>query len=138
MFNQSEFFSSVNIIHSYNRTQALADGALIDVTETACNIGFIAPVAISRAAWADCVQWSAETQSRKISLQNEPGRLSTVLSLALHACRRDSDSQRKIFKIFRVPTEGVSGRARRVELAIHISQGSDAEPAITITLPSED
>ncbi|MFX8797558.1 DUF6573 family protein, partial [Acinetobacter baumannii] len=39
------------LISSYSRAQAIADGALIDVTETAFEAGFQWPVAISRRAW---------------------------------------------------------------------------------------
>ena len=45
----------MEIIDSYTRKQAIADGVLIDVTETASEAGFRIPVALTRAVWADYV-----------------------------------------------------------------------------------
>jgi hypothetical protein len=41
------------LISSYARSEseALADGVLVDVTETAREAGFVIPVALTRAAW---------------------------------------------------------------------------------------
>ena len=43
------------VISSYTRKQALVDGALIDVGDMAWDAGFKFPVALTRAAWDDCV-----------------------------------------------------------------------------------
>ena len=45
------------VIYAYTRAEAIADGVLIDVTETAKEVGFRLPVALTAAAWADCVAW---------------------------------------------------------------------------------
>jgi hypothetical protein len=46
------------LISSYTRSEALADGVLVDVTETAREAGFVVPVALTRAAWDLCVALS--------------------------------------------------------------------------------
>lgn len=46
------------VISSYSRKQAIEDGVLIDVTEAANQLGFRVPVAMTSAAWGDCVEWS--------------------------------------------------------------------------------
>ena len=46
------------LISSYTRSEALADGVLVDVTETAREAGFVIPVALTRAAWDLCVALS--------------------------------------------------------------------------------
>ena len=50
-------FTAADIISSYTRADALADGQLIDVTQTAKEAGFRLPVALTRPAGADCVAW---------------------------------------------------------------------------------
>jgi hypothetical protein len=42
------------LISSYTRSEAFADGVLVDVTETAREAGFVIPVALTRAAWDLC------------------------------------------------------------------------------------
>ena len=44
-------------IDVYTRAQALADGALRDVTDLARDAGFRVPVALTAAAWAEAVAW---------------------------------------------------------------------------------
>ncbi len=43
------------LIHAYTRAQAIADGMLIDASKLAKEAGFKYPVALTSAAWADCV-----------------------------------------------------------------------------------
>lgn len=74
-------------IHAYTRAQATEDGILIDVTSTAREAGFCCPVAITRAAWADCVKWD-ETDSKRQTYQDESGRLWDVIWMASVAARR--------------------------------------------------
>ena len=49
---------SLEIIYVYTRAQALEDGVLIDVSDTAREAGFKCPVALTSAAYADCVEWT--------------------------------------------------------------------------------
>ena len=44
-----------------SRAQAIRDGRLIDITRQAGRVGFRVPVAITRAAWLDCVEWADTT-----------------------------------------------------------------------------
>jgi hypothetical protein len=43
-------FDERDLIHSYSRAQAIADGVLIDVSATAREAGIRCPVALTRAA----------------------------------------------------------------------------------------
>ena len=52
-------------IHSYTRAQAIEDGQLIDVSTVAREAGIVWPVALTSAAWDDCVAWTDETEARK-------------------------------------------------------------------------
>ena len=60
-------------IHVYTRAQALADGELVDVTTTAAEAGFRIPVALTRAVWADCVEWT-DADTKRQTVQDEAGR----------------------------------------------------------------
>ena len=39
------------VLSAYTRAQAIEDGFLVDVSETACEAGFTIPVAVTRAVW---------------------------------------------------------------------------------------
>ncbi len=65
-------------IHVYTRAQALADGVLIDVTETAREAGFRVPVALTAAVWADV----REIPVAQKGIQDPEGRLWDLLHSA--------------------------------------------------------
>ncbi|MCZ2419230.1 MAG: hypothetical protein LC123_05250 [Burkholderiales bacterium] len=120
----------------YSRRQALDDGVLVDVSEMAKEAGFKFPVAVTRAAWADCVEWSDENNKRQ-TYQDEQGRLWDVLYMASLAARRNSGSEVR-FQLYRVPRGGRGVRPRLVTLQMHCGPGDEGEPVITIGLPGED
>lgn len=133
----NNYFSDSDVIHSYSRAEAIADGMLVDVTATAAEAGFKIPVAITRAAWADCVEWNDQIEARKSVTQDESGRLWDVLWMANMACRAPGDGQRRVFELHRVPSEGRGNRPRRVSLIVHIGPGDDPRPVITIMQTNE-
>ncbi|WP_417276793.1 DUF6573 family protein [Castellaniella sp.] len=126
------------LIHAYSRAQAIADGVLVDVTATAREAGFSVPVAVTRAVWADCVEWTAEIDTRKATYQDEAGRLWDVVWMANRAARRAAGAGCCVFEVLRVPREGRGIRPRSAVLAMRIGAGDAGEPVITIGLPSED
>ncbi len=89
----NELFQASDVIHTHTRAQLIEDGDLIDVSETAREAGFTVPVAITRAAWADCVEWTAETDKRKATIQDEAGRLWDVVYMARLAARVRGDQR---------------------------------------------
>lgn len=123
-----------DIIHTYSRAEAIADGVLIDVTSTAVELGFSVPVALSSAVYEDCVRWD-EHDPRP---QNEEGRLWDVLWMAINAARRQVGAQRVEFDLQRVERGGTDPRAHTVHLAMEIGPGDTADPVITIMQPHED
>lgn len=135
MNTMNEIFGEV--VYSYTRKQAIEDGHLIDVSELAIEAGFRVPVAVTRAAWADCVEWG-EADSRRQTYQDEAGRLWDVLWMAMNAARRGTGAQKLIFQLYRVPRGGRGVRPRLVKLVLHIGPGDNSDPVITILLPRED
>ncbi len=78
----TELFGEV--ISTYSRAQALDDGVLIDAGPMAQEVGFRWPVAITAAAWADCVAWTDADNACQVH-QDQTGRLWDVLFMAHHA-----------------------------------------------------
>lgn len=130
----AEFFGEP--VYSYSRAQAFEDGYLVDVTSTAREAGFRFPVALTRAAWDDCVAWDDEDSERKRWPQDEAGRLWDVLSMTRFymrgAIRRDPNADRFALQVLRVPRDGRGHKARIVTLQAHVGPGDNAEPVITI------
>ena len=127
-----------NVISTYTRAQAIEDGVLIDAGAMAREAGFKWPVALTTAAWADCVAWS-EDDSRQQVHQDQSGRLWDVLYMASHAIRTSKESgDRLLFQLYRVPRDGHSTDAVLVTLKLIVGPGDSGEPVITILLPDED
>lgn len=133
---EADFWADADIIHTYTRAQALADGALVAVDDkTASEAGFRIPVALTRAAWEDCVTWTDEDEKRKRALQDEAGRLWDVLWMASLAARRHRGIDRIAFQVLRVPRDGRGVKPRLAHLILHIGPGDTAEPVVTIMTP---
>lgn len=131
----TELFGEV--IYRYTRAQAIEDGVLVDVSETAREAGFRWPVAMTSAAWADCVAWSEEDNQRQVN-QDESGRLWDVLWMALNAIRSANGGTQIEYQLYRVPRDGKSAEARLTSLKLVCGPGDAGEPVITIMLPGED
>jgi len=123
-------------ISKYTRLQAIDDGALVPVSSSIANeAGFITPVALTSAAWEDCVAWSEE-DSRRQTFQEESGRLWDVLYMASLAARRGGQEIR--YQLYRVPKGGRGVKPRLVALKAICGPDDDGQPCITIMLPEED
>ena len=126
------------VVFSYTRAQAIADGVLVDVTSTAREAGFRFPMAVTEAVWKDCVEWTEE-DSRSQVPQDQSGRLWDVLFMAYLAVRTNPKVEGTVhYGIVRVPRDGTSQRARRVELKLVLSGGDQGEPVLTVMQPHED
>jgi hypothetical protein len=124
-----------DVISTYTRQQAIDDGFLIDVSETAKEARFTVPAAITAACWADCVEWSKEDTKRQ-TYQDEAGRLWDVLWMLSLAARRGGSVIR--YQLYRVPRGGRGQRPRLTTLKAVIGPGDNHEPVITVMLPGED
>jgi hypothetical protein len=121
------------LIHAYTRAQAIADGVLIDVSKLAKEAGFKYPVALTSAAWADCVAVPEGADD-----QDETGRLWDVLNVlhfAIKASPKNRDSSAIRFKVSVRTGEATS---EDIELKSICGPGDDPNPVITIMLPDED
>ena len=135
-----------DVIYAYTRAQAIEDGVLIDVTETAREAGIKFPTALTSAVWADYVAVPAEMKGH----QDEMGRLWDVLwmfSCAVRSGRITGDigtfeviiakPDKGDWRTNEKPHNG--NRAQRlVTLKAVCGPSDDGSPCVTIMRPEED
>ncbi|MDH5181130.1 MAG: hypothetical protein OEZ39_14160 [Gammaproteobacteria bacterium] len=124
-------------ISNYTRTQAINDGLLIDVSDTARKAGFCWPVAMTSRAWADCVAWTAADNHRK-TWQDENCRLWEVLVMAYKAIQCSPDKPQIKYNLERIPRFSRNSVARLTTLKVVSESSDDGKSVVTIMLPQED
>src|SRR5713226_2372951 len=68
------FWDDADVIYAYTRAQALEDGVLVDVSETAKEAGINFPVALTATVWGQYVE-----VPEGVTGQDETGRLWDIL-----------------------------------------------------------
>lgn len=147
MTDMTEFFGEP--IFSYSRAQAIEDGVLADVSETAREAGIRFPVAVTSAVWDRYVEFDPSCAG-----QSEKGRLWDILWMLRDGIRRSRDCVQINYKLYvAMPYKGdFQSNEERPERGTGLSQtthrlvtlkavigpGDTADPVITIMLPSED
>ena len=125
-------------ISTYSRAQAIADGILVDVSDTAREAGFSIPVAVTRTVWTRLVALPDGYRG----FQDERGRLWDILWMARHYALRASDRDRvRMCVLVRDIRKDLrdSNRAPRKHFPIvAIGAGDTGEPAITLMFPEDD
>ena len=116
------------IISTYTRKEAINDGVLKDVSETAKEAGFKIPVAVTLAVWMD-ISDIPLSQSH----QCFDGRLWDVLSMLRFAIRNNGGKSEIRYRIIMHV-----GRRTHYSLKAICGPGDNAEPVITIMKPGED
>ena len=126
------------VISTYTRAQAIADGFLVDVSETAREAGFNIPVAVTRGVWERLIALPEGYQG----FQDERGRLWDVLWIARHYALRASGSDRvTMFVLVRDIRKDLrdSNRPPRKHFPIvAIGSGDEGQSVITIMWPEDD
>ena len=126
------------VLSVYTRAQAIDDGILVDVSDTAREAGFKIPVALTHAVWDRLVALPEGYRG----FQDERGRLWDVLWMARHYALRASDSDRvRMCVLVRDVRKDLrdSNRAPRKHFPIvAIGADDDGGPAITIMFPEDD
>ena len=118
------------LIFSYSRKEAIEDGVLIDVTETAREAGFRFPVALTAAAWGACVSVPAG-----VECQDEKGRLWDVLMMLRHAVRGARGEESTVY--FDVLVLNDRTTPKPVRLRAVLGPDDDMSPCVTVMLPEE-
>lgn len=121
------------MLHTYTRAQSIAEGKLLDVSEQAYTFSFRVPVAISKAAWSDVVQWDHG------GVQDEAGRLADVLSLGVASVKAPAahNANTRQYTVYRTPNQPGTQEAEESHLRIVCTAGDQGEPIVTIMCHDE-
>ncbi len=119
------------VISVYTRAQAIEDGVLVDVTETAKEAGIKFPVALTEAVWNEYVRIP-----QGVTHQNESGRLWDIVFMFRYAAANFSGDT-LLFKLH-VRNDNREATPPLVTLKAVCGPGDTPEPVITIMLPDED
>lgn len=126
----TELFGEV--IYGYSRGQAIEDGELVDVSDTAREAGFRFPVALTRAVWNAYVE-----VPRGVRLQDEAGRLWDILSMARFAIQRSRTAGDRLVFGVHVRNDNRDRTPPLRQLRLIVGPGDTAEPVMTIMLETE-
>jgi len=122
-----------DIIYSYSRAQALADGVLVDVSELAHEAGFKLPVAVSDTLYHGYLMPPLDLVKAGLSFE---GRLWVTLSVHRYAIKSASETDRLSFTVLFAQASDATPVS--VNLLAVCGPGDSGEPVITIMLPSDD
>ena len=126
-------FGEVEVIHTYTRQQAIEDGVLIDVTDTAKEAGIKFPVAVTRDVWA----LIEPTEALKRQGQSISGRLWDVLWMFRVFASRTKDNF-LLYPVLFLLSDNGKFYTKEIKLKAVIGPGDKGEPVITIMMPYED
>ncbi len=118
------------VISSYSRAQAIEDGTLIDVSETALEAGIKFPTALTRNVWNQYVEIPQGVQG-----QDESGRLWDILWMLHHAIKTGQGGSNILYPLY---VRNNNRHADFVHLRAICGPGDDWAPVITIMMPNED
>jgi hypothetical protein len=121
------------IIYSYTRAHAIADGMQVDVSPVAQEAGIRFPVFLTRTVYDAYV-----TVPPDVTGQDEAGRLWDVVWMLRFAIRKAQPGQARM--PFALYVRNDNRRARLVKLIATCGalDAGDPQPAITVMMPDED
>ena len=121
------------VIYSYTRKQAIADGFQVDVTTTAQEAGIKFPMFLTRAVFDQFV-----TVPEGVTGQDEAGRLWDVVWMLRFAILRSHGHTDRVPVALYVRND--NRRAKLVKLIAQCGalDMDDPQPAITLMMPDED
>jgi hypothetical protein len=120
-----DLFTDADVIHTYSRAEAIADGMLVDVTVPARRLGILYPLAVSARAWAALVEYPGADQTW--ALQSV---LCVVVAQLRRARAAGQEGDRLPFQVQR--------RGRPQAVVLHCGPGDDLDPVLTLLLDGED
>ena len=132
MENTKEGWADMEVIHSYTRREALADGVLVDLSALAREAGFCWPLAVTRAVWG-LLEPSEELKKEG---QSWTGRAWDMLFILRVSLRQSRDGREVRFAPLFIRRPGSAPEA--VALRAVSGPGDEGEATITILLPDED
>ena len=137
--NGNNSFGGYDIIFTYTRAQAIADGVLHDVTNTAKECGFRIPVAVTDTIWQRWVEVDHRSELLEVGQSTEARLrdLLMVLHLRIRQLPKDARTDRLTFKVgFLMEPEDET--VEEAVLTADCGPGDEGEPVITVLLPEFD
>ena len=123
------------VIYSYTRAQAIEDGVLIDVSETAKEAGIKLPTAVTAAVFHEYVAVPEELRG----MQDESGRLWDILWRFSSAVRSGRlNGEQGLFELIVAKPDCGDWKRRLVTLKAVCGPSDDGSPCISIMKPDED
>ena len=124
------------VIYSYSRAQALADGVLVDVSRMAAEANFRYPTAIT----ADLHARITPNEREKALGQSYEGRLWDILFMAFITVLRQRSADQASFEVGLFEAEADPPHHTRrstLKLWMVVGPGDQGEPVITIGFPED-
>jgi hypothetical protein len=130
--NRNESFFG-EVIYTYTRAHAVADGFQVEVTKTAQEAGIRFPVFLTRAVYDAYV-----TIPPDVAGQDEAGRLWDVVWMLRFAVRRARPGVERIPVALYVRNDNRRPRLVKLIATCGPLDIDDPQPAITVIMPDED
>ena len=129
-------FTGAEIVSSYSRAQAIDDGILIDVSQSAVGkLGFRFPVAVTQGTWETFVSPGLaglpEAEAGALCVQRTASLLAIVRDCIMAAGKAGGDRIHALAFSERQPRQAV-------EIWCRCGPGDRGEPVLTIMLADED
>jgi len=121
------------VIYSYTRAQAVADGVQVEVTKIAQEAGIRFPVFLTRAVYDAYV-----TVPPDVEAQDEAGRLWDIINLLKFAIRKAQPGQTRLPFALYVRNDNRRPRLIKLIAACGALDIDDPQPAITVMMLDED
>ena len=121
------------MIFSYTRSQAVADGVQVEVSKTAQQAGIRFPVFLTRAVYDAYV-----TVPPGVTAQDEAGRLWDIITMARFAILRSRPGCDRLPVALYVRNDNRAPRLVRLTAVCGPLDIDDPQPAITLMLMDED
>ena len=123
------------IIHSYTRADAIRDGVLLDISDTAKKFGFKYQVAVTSNLYQTYI---VPNENLGNSGQTSESRLELVLAELYYAIKGlDKHSTRINFKV-EFLMDSIKEEFKEIDIIADCGPGDTLEPVITIMLPEDD
>jgi len=127
------------VIHAYTRAEAIDDGVLVEIPESASRAaGFKIPIAMTATAWGATVGFGTDLAELLM-------KATAVLSAAMMEYRQSEHRARMGLGepvgdrlAFAYDAEREDGGVDVVQLVMVIGPGDEGEPVGTVMLPGED
>jgi hypothetical protein len=121
------------VVYSYTRAQAVADGVQIEVTKTAQEAGIRIPVFLTRAVYDAYV-----TVPPGVTAQDEAGRLWDIVWMLRFAISRAPGHSDRVPVALYVRNDNRAAKLVKLIAQCGPRDLDDPSPAITVMLPDED